>query len=89
MVIFLNFQLEIVGLNRKNYETRRRVVHMNVQEKPGKEIVFFFLIMLFPALNVKQRVESGICRDWKLSNLFVWSDGFYPLSSKCLQLESR
>ena len=29
------FQLEIVGLNRKNYETRRRVVHVDVQEKEG------------------------------------------------------
>lgn len=29
-----DLELEIVGLNRKNYETRRRVVHMNVQEKP-------------------------------------------------------
>lgn len=27
-------ELEIVGLNRENYETRRRVVHMSVQEKP-------------------------------------------------------
>ncbi|PSN56245.1 hypothetical protein C0J52_00373 [Blattella germanica] len=28
-----SLELEIVGLNRENYETRRRVVHMNVQEK--------------------------------------------------------
>lgn len=47
IVLFLNFQLEIVGLNRKNYETRRRVVHMNVQEKPGKEILFFSHYVIF------------------------------------------
>lgn len=50
MVFFLNFQLEIVGLNRNNYETRRRVVHMNVQEKPGKEIVYFFSLCYFLTL---------------------------------------
>jgi hypothetical protein len=48
--IFLNFQLEIVGLNRENYETRRRVVHMSVQEKPGEDI-FFYLLYYFPPLN--------------------------------------
>jgi hypothetical protein len=47
MVIFLNFQLEIVGLNRKTYETRRRVVHMNVEEKPGKELSFCFHYDIF------------------------------------------
>ncbi|KAJ4432976.1 hypothetical protein ANN_15233 [Periplaneta americana] len=29
-----DLELEIVGLNRKNYETRRRVVYMNIEEKP-------------------------------------------------------
>lgn len=51
--IFLNFQLEIVGLNRENYETRRRVVHMSVREKPGKDIVLC-LLYYFPPVNMEQ-----------------------------------
>jgi len=51
--IFLNFQLEIVGLNRENYETRRRVVHMNVQEKPG-EVIVLCLLYYFPPVNMEQ-----------------------------------
>lgn len=51
--IFLNFQLEIVGLNRENYETRRRVVYMSVQEKPGENIIFC-LLYYFPPMNMEQ-----------------------------------
>lgn len=28
------FQIEIIGLNSRTYETRRRVIHLNVQKKP-------------------------------------------------------
>jgi hypothetical protein len=54
--IFFNFQLEIIGLNRENYETRRRVVHMNVQEKPGKETE-----CVISTPNVIQTHYSQVC----------------------------
>jgi hypothetical protein len=55
--IFFNFQLEIIGLNRENYETRRRVVHVNVQEKPGKETE---CVIFHPKCDTNT-LQSGVC----------------------------
>jgi hypothetical protein len=73
MVISLNFQLEIVGLNRKNYETRRRVVRMNVQEKPGKEI-FYFLYFICEGVFIVHNSHS-----WAWDNPHAISEHGYQV----------
>ncbi|KDR16217.1 epsilon-sarcoglycan isoform X2 [Zootermopsis nevadensis] len=51
-----DLELEIVGLNRDNYETRRRVVQINVQEKPDP--AKYEVQMKVDNLNVEDMFDS-------------------------------
>ncbi|KAJ9585970.1 hypothetical protein L9F63_020384, partial [Diploptera punctata] len=71
-----SLELEIVGLNRKNYETRRRVVHMNVQEKEAKHEVQ----LKIDNLNVEDMFDSY--RLNRLLDVFrhkLWREGVNDL----------
>lgn len=79
---FLNirsfFQIEIIGLNRKTYETRRRVVHLHIENK--SEIATHQIYLKVDNLNVDDFFD--LYRMSKLLNIFkykLWKESFFDL----------
>lgn len=72
------FQIEIIGLNRRTYETRRRIVHLTVQEKPNP--AKFHVHLKIDNLNVEDFFDSY--RMSRLLDIFkfkLWKESFSDL----------
>jgi len=87
-----DLEIEVIGLNRRNYEARRRVIRMNVLEKD--EPALYEVNLKVDKLNVEDILESG--RYNQLLDVFrrtLWPDSqedlYITFLASAVQLGAR
>lgn len=73
-----DIEIEVVGLNRRTYETRRRVLHLNVEPKPT--LATHHVYMKIDNLNVEDFFDNyKISRLLDIFKFKLWKESFSDL----------